>query len=198
MKTISLFLIALLSLISCKSQEKNHEKTTLSKTSTSIKTETKTISEVKTSPQDETYTGVITKKDLTTGVLKDWFMPGYNAFDPDQEILDKIDENIDDLSIKVFMGTWCSDSRREIPKLYKLLDQIDYDQSQLEVITTDLDKNTAQGYENNYSINYVPTIIFIDKNGKEVNRFVEFPQESLEEDILKIVTDQSYKNSYAE
>ena len=41
-------------------------------------------------------------------------------------------------------------------------------------------------------------IIFFDKKGNEVNRFVEFPQETFEEDILKIVTNQSYQNPYAE
>ncbi|MDQ7917492.1 thioredoxin family protein [Mesonia sp. MT50] len=199
MKTTYPLLFALLVLVSCESQKEVQKETkTLSTTSTSTKTETKIISEEKISPQDDTYTGILNEEDLKSGILKEWFMPGYEAYDPDQAIVDKINKNIDDYSIKVFMGTWCSDSRREIPKLYKLLDQIDYNQNQLEVITTDEDKNTKQGYEKKYNIEYVPTILFIDKNGKEVNRFVEFPQESLEEDILKIVTNQSYKNSYAD
>ena len=52
-------------------------------------------------------------------------------------------------------------------------------------------------YEEKMNLNRVPTIIFY-KNGKEVNRFVEFAQESLEEDIAKIVSGKDYKNSYAE
>lgn len=196
MKIVYSICIVLLSLFSCKSQEKAQKET---KTTSSItRTETKVTSEVKASPQDDDYTGIINEEDLKSGILKIWFMPGYEAYNPDQIIVDKIDKNIDEYSIKVFMGTWCSDSRREIPKFYKLLDRIDYNQNQLEVITTNRNKTTKQGYEKDYHIEYVPTIIFFDKNGEEVNRFVEFPQESLEEDILKIVTKQSYKNSYAD
>lgn len=199
MKIVYSICIVLLSLFSCKSQEETQKETkTTVTTSTTTKTETKVTPEVKTSPQNDDYTGIIKEEDLKSGILKIWFMPGYEAYNPDQIIIDKIDKNIDDYSIKVFMGTWCSDSRREIPKLYRLLDRIDYDQSQLEVITINRSKTTNQGYEKDYHIDYVPTIIFIDKNGEEVNRFVEFPQESLEEDILKIVTKQSYKNSYAD
>jgi len=196
MKIIYSICIVLLSLFSCKSQEEAQKET---KTiSTTTRTETKITPEVKASPQDNDYTGIIKEEDLKSGILKIWFMPGYEAYNPDQIIVNKIDKNIDDYSIKVFMGTWCSDSRREIPKLYRLLDIIDYNQNQLEVITTNRSKTTKQGYEKDYHIEYVPTIIFFDKNGEEVNRFVEFPQESLEEDILKIVTKQSYKNSYAD
>ncbi|MDT0293226.1 TlpA family protein disulfide reductase [Mesonia ostreae] len=199
MKTTSLFLIVALAFFSCKSNEEVQKETThTTSVTTSVKTEAKNSSEVKISPQEEEYTGIITEEDLTSGILKVWFMPGYEAYDPDQETVDKIDKNIDDYSIKVFMGTWCSDSRREIPKFFKLLDRIDYNQNNLEVITTDLYKTTKQGYEKEYNIDFVPTIIFIDKNGEEVNRFVEFPQESLEEDILKIVTNQPYTNSYAD
>jgi hypothetical protein len=42
----------------------------------------------------------------------------------------------------------------------------------------------------------VPTIIVLDENGKELNRYVEFAQESLEEDLLKILSRQSYKHVY--
>ncbi|MGO3237181.1 MAG: TlpA family protein disulfide reductase, partial [Psychroflexus halocasei] len=41
----------------------------------------------------------------------------------------------------------------------------------------------------------VPTII-VYKNGQEMNRFVEYAVESLEEDLYKIMSDQDYKHSY--
>jgi thiol:disulfide interchange protein len=42
----------------------------------------------------------------------------------------------------------------------------------------------------------VPTIIVYDDNGDELNRYVEFAQESLEEDLLKILSREDYKHIY--
>lgn len=149
-------------------------------------------------PNDEEYTGLITKKDFETGYTQEWFTEGYNAYQADTEVLKKIKNNIKDYHIKVFMGTWCPDSRRETPKLFKLLDQVNFKQENIEVYAMDEFKTTTANYEKDLDINHVPTIIFYDKKGKEVNRFVEFAQESFEEDILKIVTKQPYQNPYAE
>jgi hypothetical protein len=44
-------------------------------------------------------------------------------------------------------------------------------------------------------IEYVPTFIF-SKNGKEINRIVEFPIFSLEKDMLDILQGKDYKNAY--
>ena len=42
----------------------------------------------------------------------------------------------------------------------------------------------------------IDRIIIFYKDGKEVGRFVEYPRETMEADILKIVTQQPYKHSY--
>ena len=36
------------------------------------------------------------------------------------------------------------------------------------------------------------------KNGKEINRIVEFPIETIEKDIYKILSGNEYKNAYAD
>ena len=51
------------------------------------------------------------------------------------------------------------------------------------------------GYEVNKNITNTPTIIF-NKEDIEINRIVEFPMESLEDDILKILNDEDYKHVY--
>ncbi len=51
------------------------------------------------------------------------------------------------------------------------------------------------GYELNKNITNTPTIIF-NLDNIEVNRIVEFPKESLEIDILKILNDEDYKHVY--
>jgi thiol-disulfide isomerase/thioredoxin len=93
------------------------------------------------------------------------------------------------------MGTWCGDSRRETPRFYKVLEQTDFDLNNFELITVNKDKKTPDNLQEGLNIIRVPTFIFY-KQGKEVGRYVEFPRETLEKDILKIVTGQPYKHSY--
>ena len=56
-------------------------------------------------------------------------------------------------------------------------------------------KSTPDNLQEGFNIERVPTFIFY-KEGKEIGRFVEFPQESVEADMLKIVSGEPYKHSY--
>ncbi|HZJ37314.1 MAG TPA: thioredoxin family protein, partial [Gillisia sp.] len=103
--------------------------------------------------------------------------------------------NISDYEIIVFMGTWCGDSKREVPKLLKILDEAGYDLSNLTMVGVSRNKTTPEKLEEGWDLNRVSSIIFI-KDGKEINRFVEYPRETIEDDIAKIVSDQGYKHSY--
>ena len=59
------------------------------------------------------------------------------------------------------------------------------------------DKDTPNNLEEGYELEYVPTIIFF-KDGAEINRIVEYTQESLEKDMLTILSGKPYKHAYAE
>lgn len=149
-------------------------------------------------PNNKNYTGLITQEDFRTGYTADWFTKAYKAYQPKKKIVKKIKKPIKNYHIKMFMGTWCPDSRRETPKFLKLLDEVNFKEKNLEIYAMSHSKSTEDNYEEGLDIHHVPTIIFFDKEGNEVNRFVEFPQQTLEKDILKIVTKQPYKNVYAE
>jgi len=56
-------------------------------------------------------------------------------------------------------------------------------------------KQSPQHEEAGLNIHRVPTIIF-NKNGKEINRIVEHPITTLEEDIQNIITVNNYKPNY--
>ncbi|WP_121667096.1 TlpA family protein disulfide reductase [Mesonia aquimarina] len=149
-------------------------------------------------PNDKNYTGLISKNDFESGYTESWFTKAYNSYEPTDKTAKKIGRKIDKYTIKVFMGTWCPDSRREVPKLFKLLDIAEYDLDNLSVYAMNRRKSTDKNYEEGLNVHRVPTIIFFDKKGNEVNRFVEFPQENFEEDILQIVSKKEYANPYAE
>lgn len=140
--------------------------------------------------------GKFTKEDLQKAPYATWFDKGYEDYTPSPEAIETIKNNISDFEIVGFVGTWCPDSRREIPKLFKILEEAGYDLSKLTMVGVTRNKNTPENLEEGYNMHRVPTFIFM-KDGKEVNRFVEYAKETTEEDIAKIVTGQEYKDSYA-
>jgi thiol-disulfide isomerase/thioredoxin len=95
------------------------------------------------------------------------------------------------------MGTWCSDSRRDSPAFFKLMDFLNVKNKKLKLIAMSLEKNTPDSLEKGLEIYNIPTFIF-KKDGKEINRIVEFPIETLEKDIFNILSGEDYKNAYAD
>ncbi len=124
-----------------------------------------------------------------------WFQPAYTAYDPDVMILDELTTQMKDVEIRAYMGTWCGDSKRETPKFFKLLDQTEFNQDDLTLVAVDRSKTKPESLVNGYDVMRVPTFIFY-RGGKELGRFVERPRETLEADILKIISGQPYKHAY--
>lgn len=145
--------------------------------------------------QQDMLMGKFTKEDLQKPPYESWFKSEYDNFKPSSEAMETIKSNISDYEIMVFMGTWCGDSKREVPKLLKILDEVGYDLSNLTMVGVNRNKTTPEKLEEGWDLDRVPSIIFI-KDGKEMNRFVEYPRETIEVDIAKIVSDQGYKHSY--
>lgn len=141
--------------------------------------------------------GKTTCKALQSELFNEWYVESHNNHALDTNTLSKIEPLLKDVRIKVFMGTWCEDSQREVPALYKILDHINYDYKNLELFAVSRDKDTPEGYEKGFNIEYVPTIIFI-KNGNELGRIVEYTQESLEKDMYAILSGADYKHAYAD
>ena len=112
-----------------------------------------------------------------------------------RKTLDKLKPLFEDIEITVFMGTWCSDSRKEIPVFFKLIDKLRINENSIELIGMTLEKTTPDSLELNQNLINVPTFIF-KKDGKEINRIVEFPLETIEKDILEILTTNNYQNPY--
>lgn len=115
-----------------------------------------------------------------------WFNSEYENYNPSKIILDSISNKIKDVDITVILGTWCSDSRREVPRLFKILDSLGYPSNKVKLIAVDRNKKDLSGETDSLLIELVPTFIFY-REGKELGRIVEAPAESLEKDINKIV-----------
>tara|TARA_R110000868_G_scaffold93736_4_gene259230 strand:- start:308 stop:1201 length:894 start_codon:yes stop_codon:yes gene_type:complete len=149
--------------------------------------------------KNEKLLGVITKNDLTTDDYSKWFSPQFNSYPVDKDSASKISEPLKEFEILVFMGTWCGDSKKEVPRFYRLLEEINYPMPKLKIIAVDSDKDqykkSPNGEEKGLNIHKVPTFIFY-KDGKEVNRIIEHPITSFEADIDQIINTNTYEPNY--
>lgn len=124
-----------------------------------------------------------------------WYEPNMESYTPDPEKVSKLKKLLKDVDITVFMGTWCADSKREVPRFVKILEAANYPVDDVRLITMTRDKDTPQGYEDGYGVINVATFIFY-RDGEELGRIVEYPIESLEADMLKILQGEPYRHAY--
>lgn len=115
-----------------------------------------------------------------------WFDSGYKFYHPDTTALNQLKKVDKNYTITIVMGTWCSDSRREVPRFYKLLDELEYQEKKIELINVDRSKSGIDNNVESLGIKLVPTFI-IYSEGEEIGRIIETPKESLEKDLLKIL-----------
>ena len=127
-----------------------------------------------------------------------WLSTEKSFYKTDPEKIKRLQPLLKDKKIKLYMGTWCEDSQREVPGIVKILEESGYPVGDIEIIALDENKFTPARLEKEHDVFYVPTFILFDKNGNEMNRIVEFPIESLELDMLKILNGEPYKNAYAQ
>ncbi len=140
--------------------------------------------------------GNVTRDDILDN-LPGWDRE-YFEYTPDPSVLAELQEHIHDAEIRVVLGTWCSDSSREIPRLWKILEEVGYPIDDVEMLAVGSSRFTLEmgistevlGWSNRtkrfYGIELVATII-ISRDGEEIGRIVEKPIKSVEGDLLAIL-----------
>ena len=148
----------------------------------------------------EKLLGKIDKNGLQQDAFITWFDVNYREYQMDTTTMAPLKKELDKFEIRAFMGTWCGDSRREVPRFYKILEELGYPAEKMKMVAVDYIKpnykKSPGGEEKGLKIIKVPTFIFF-KNGKEVNRIVESPIVSLEKDMVTIVSGAHYIPKYA-
>lgn len=136
---------------------------------------------------------------LQTDPYKEWFYKSYSDYTIDTLITNQISPYLKNKVIEIFLGSWCGDSKREVPRMMKILKAASFDTVRVKLIFVDNStktyKQSPQHEEYGKNIHHVPTFI-IYENKKELGRIVENPVVSLEKDLLGIITRQSYTPDY--
>jgi thiol-disulfide isomerase/thioredoxin len=132
--------------------------------------------------------GYFSRDRLIQKPYSEWFVKGYNDYQVNSGAINKLlDITKDNLKIKIVMGTWCPDSRREVPKFMRILDIWKFPVSQVSFIGVDNAKFSPVAEYSTLNIQRVPTFI-IYKNNIEAGRIIENPVTSLEQDMVNILT----------
>ena len=86
----------------------------------------------------------------------------------------------------VIFGTWCGDSKREVPRFLKIADLAGIPAERIRLHGVDRASRRVDALADQYAVARVPTFIIL-RNGKEEGRIVEQPVGTMEGDILNIL-----------
>ncbi len=126
---------------------------------------------------------------LTGSVFGEFYQQEYNSYSPEEDVMLQIHPQLNICNITVVMGSWCSDSREQVPRFFKVLDLLHFPIEQVTLICVDRKKKTIHADIQSLGIQLVPTFIFY-RGGVEAGRIIETPTETLEKDILKILNNK--------
>jgi thiol-disulfide isomerase/thioredoxin len=187
MKTLSLLLVSLMILsLSCKTTKPYSErKAKVTRSSGRGGTGTATDD---SSGKKTWLLGFFNPDQLRNEPYASWYLKGYDDYQLNTEAVNKLfDINKEGLTIKIVMGTWCPDSRREVPRLMRILDIWQFPATSVTFIGVDDSKHSTVADFDKLNIGRVPTFI-IYKNNVEAGRIIEIPVTSLEQDMVNILS----------
>jgi len=119
--------------------------------------------------------------------------PNYAAYQPDSITIKEIAKLTKGKKMTIVLGTWCGDSKFQVPHFLKIADALKLGDNDITFIAVDGAKKAENGLIDKLKIERVPTFIFTDKKGVEIGRITEHPAETLEKDMLKILAETKTK-----
>ena len=124
--------------------------------------------------------------------FQEWFDTNYENYIPKPSIIENLKAiPLEDISLKIVMGTWCSDSKLQVPEFYRVMDEIGFSDDRVILLMVDRDKKIPGMDIKDLNIERVPTFVFYKTGGdgskKEIGRIIETPIHSLEKDLLDIL-----------
>jgi len=130
--------------------------------------------------------GRTTQATLVNNKSYSWFTEEYNSYKPNQALINQLKPLKEDLKVLVVAGSWCGDTQRELPRFFKIINDIGVPEQNIEMIMVDESKKSSALKISVIQVTNIPTFIFF-KDGKEQGRIIEKPKTTIEEDICNIL-----------
>lgn len=114
------------------------------------------------------------------------YKPSIVLYSSEKDVIESIKVNLEGLEIKIFYGGLCPDCRLELSRLISVINALEVEDLGIEFIEVkrNMDDGLGRAYEMNILV--VPTFIFF-RNGKEIGRIIERPNDKMERDFAEIV-----------
>ena len=96
--------------------------------------------------------GYMNRANLNTEEFMAWFKPEYDLLKIPEGWIEKHAHLAENLRFKLFLGTWCGDTQRELGGMFKLLDALGVNENQIEMYAISESKESPLGYEKDYDI----------------------------------------------
>lgn len=128
--------------------------------------------------------------DMTEEALFDHFpefRENKDAYRTDEEMVARLRGDAAPAEFVLFLGTWCPDSVSEAPKFLKVYESVKHPSWSLRMYGVDRSKTDESGLTARYKLEFVPTVIVL-RNGRELGRIVEYPETTMEGDLVRILT----------
>lgn len=107
---------------------------------------------------------------------------------PDAEAAAALAEVPPGAELVVYFGTWCSDSKRELARFWRALDETGgLVPFEIEYLAVDRRDQRPPELERDLDLRYVPTFI-VRRGGEEVGRMVEESPGGIEHDLLALLS----------
>ena len=143
--------------------------------------------------------GKSTRQRLQQEPFGDWFNKNYADYQIDSATTQTLKSDMRKLRFVIFMGTWCGDSRQEVPKIYKILDYCEVPASHIQLVNVNVYdsvyKQSPTHEEKGLNIHRVPDLL-VYEDDTEIGRIVEKPVSSWERDLVKILRKEEYEPNY--
>lgn len=139
--------------------------------------------------QTPVLTGEVTREQIEQAV-PDW-VGGSVTAEIDEEAATALASVEPGAHVTIFFGTWCSDSRREVSRFWRALDQVGgLVPFEIEYVAVDRSKQEPADLVAGADLRYVPTFV-VERGGEEVGRVVESALNGIERDLLALLTGEA-------
>jgi hypothetical protein len=135
-------------------------------------------------PAPAPLVGHVTRESLED--YETWKTLRAQDYTPDAAAVKTIADRGRDVTVLAIVATWCPDSKREVPRFFKIYDQAGIGLGKVTLVGVDRTKKDAEGLTEKHQVTRVPTFVFF-RGEQEIGRVTERATTTLEGDIAAIL-----------
>jgi hypothetical protein len=133
-----------------------------------------------------TMIGYCTLEGITDTAFLSAYKREYENFKSNKALINQMYSLLKGISVTIVMGTWCGDTKEQVPRFMRLFDDLEHSFPTPVFICVDREKKAGDVSIESLGIIKVPTFI-IYYEGKELGRIIETPKTTLDQDFLDIL-----------